>query len=170
MTDSRRVTFMTNFMGHGGAGTQVYRVCGGLRERGWDVSVVTLQENQRDTAYLKDVGVRLECLHMASKKDYLLRLPHARARLAKHAPGILVAFLFQPDLLARLVGRSAGFDTIVSALRNENIGGPRRERALKLLDKRTDAVLTNSSHVASAFMQRGAITRKQIHTLHNGLS
>lgn len=170
MPVSKRVTFMTNFIGHGGAGTQIYRISSGLSERGWDVSVLTLLENQRDTACLSEAGVKLECLNMARKTDFFLRLPYARARLSRHAPGVLVAFLFQPDLLARLVGRSAGFVKIVSALRNENIGGPWREKLLKLLDNRTDAVLTNSSHVASAFMRQGAITHKHIHTLHNGLS
>jgi glycosyltransferase involved in cell wall biosynthesis len=165
----KKVTFMTNFIGHGGAGSQVYRVSAGLRERGWDVSVVTLQANKRSVDYLERIGVKLVCLEIYTARQFVTRLLNSRKDLAHLAPGVLVAFLFQPDLMARLVGKSAGFQCLISGIRNENIGSPRRERLFKFLDNRTDVVITNSRNVANALMARKAITRKPIRILHNGL-
>ena len=166
---NQRVTFLTNLLGHGGAGTQIDRVSRGLAARGWDVAVLTLGPNQRPVDELKTSGVKIDCLYLDSHLRYLVGLLTGSSALRSRAPGALIAFLFQPDLLARVLGHGHGFEAIVSGLRNENIGGRWRERILKFLDGRTDVVMTNARRVADEFERDNRISARPISVVPNAV-
>ena len=166
---NQRVTFLTNLLGHGGAGTQIDRVSRGLAARGWDVAVLTLRPNERPVDNLQAAGVTVDCLYLDNHIRYLLGLFTGSSALRSRAPGALVAFLFQPDLLARVLGHGHGFEALISGLRNENIGGRWRERILKALDSRTNIVMSNARRVADAFERDDRISTRPISVVPNAV-
>lgn len=83
-TPARKILLITNWIGWGGAETQLDYLAMGLAGRGHDVRILALNSVLRDASHLLDAGVKLTAFDAASPAAKLRRLP-AMARLARRA-------------------------------------------------------------------------------------
>jgi len=89
--------------------------------------------------------------------------------LREWRPRILTSFMFHANLLGRIAGRLAGVSIVVSSIRNENFGGSRRDRVLRMTDWMGEISTTNSKLAADKLVKRGVVPAGKIRVIPNGL-
>jgi glycosyltransferase involved in cell wall biosynthesis len=164
-----RITFLITSLDFGGAETQLVRVALRLSEAGWKVAVISMLQPVAWAGTLSAGGVALHSLDMkrgAPEPAALLRLVRL---LRQESPEILVSFMYHANLLARLAARPAGVRITVSSIRNENFGGPRRDRLLRLTDGLASVTTTNSRLAAAALQRRKVVHARKLRVIPNGL-
>jgi len=163
------VMFLITGLAYGGAETQLVNLAISLKKRGWEVRVVAMLPPQAFTEELKEAGIPLLILNMRRG----VADPRAVFRLVKMLrewrPQILTSFMFHANLLGRIAGRLAGVPIVVSSIRNENFGGSRRDRVLRMTDWMGEISTTNSNLAADKLVKRGVVPRERIRVIPNGL-
>jgi len=89
--------------------------------------------------------------------------------LLKEKPEIIHSYMFHADILGRVAGKLCGIKIIISSLRNENIGGRKREILLKYTNKIADIVTAVCYAAAEKQIERGSITRDKLKVIYNGV-
>ena len=167
--NNHSVLFLITGLAYGGAETQLVNLAISLKKRGWKVRVVAMLPPQAFTEELKEAGIPLSTLNMRRG----VADPRAVFRLVKMLrewrPQILTSFMFHANLLGRIAGRLAGIPIVVSSIRNENFGGSRRDRVLRMTDWMGEISTTNSNLAADKLVKRGVVPRERIRVIPNGL-
>ncbi|MGI6605098.1 MAG: glycosyltransferase [bacterium] len=162
-------TFLITGLNYGGAETQLVRLAVALKGRGWQVGVISMLPPQAFTEELGEARIPLATLNMRRGVPD----PRAVLRLVKilrqWKPHILTSFMFHANLLGRIAGRYARVPANVSSIRNENFGGPHRDKLLRLTDWMGDITTTNSRLAADSLVKRGVVPRDRIRVIPNGL-
>ena len=163
------IVILTTGLAYGGAETQLVNLATKLKCRGWDVRVVSMLPPQAFVEELKNADIPLATLNMRRG----VADPRAVFRLLKilreWKPQILTSFMFHANLLGRIAGRLAGVPIVVSSIRNENFGGSRRDRVLRMTDWMGEISTTNSNLAADKLVKRGVVPRERIRVIPNGL-
>lgn len=164
-----QIVFLITGLAYGGAETQLVNLATSLKKRGWEVRVVSMLPPQAFTEELKEAGIPLLTLNMRRG----VADPRAVFRLVKMLrewrPQILTSFMFHANLLGRIAGRLAGVPIVVSSIRNENFGGSRRDRVLRMTDWMGEISTTNSNLAADKLVKRGVMPADKIRVIPNGL-
>lgn len=164
-----KVAFLSTGLAYGGAETQLVNLATRLKKRGWDVRVVSMLPPQAFTEELAAAGIPLATLNMRRGVPD----PRAIFKLVKilrqWQPAILTSFMFHANLLGRIAGRIAGVPVIISSIRNENFGGPRRDKILRYTDWMGNISTTNSRLAAESLIKRGVVPADKMQVIPNGL-
>ena len=163
------LVFLITGLDYGGAETQLVNLVTRLKERGWDVRVVSMLPPQTFTDELEQAGIPLATLNMRRG----VADPRAVFRLVKMLrewkPWILTSFMFHANLLGRIAGRLAGVPINISSVRTENMGGALRERVMRLTDWMGDITITNCRIVADSLTKQGVVPAERVCVIPNGL-
>jgi len=89
--------------------------------------------------------------------------------LRREQPLILTTFMYHANLLGRVAGRLARVPVVVSSIRNENFGGPMRDRIMRLTDWMADVTIINSNLAGEAVVRRGVVPVGKLQVIPNGL-
>ncbi|TDA69489.1 MAG: glycosyltransferase [Clostridia bacterium] len=164
-----RTIFLTTGLAYGGAETQLVNLATRLKKRGWDVRVISMLPPQAFTEELQAAGIPLATLNMRRGVPDPRAVFKLVAIFRQWRPRILTTFMFHANLLGRIAGRLGGVPIIVSSIRNENFGGPRRDQVLRLTDWMGDVTTTNSRLAADSLVKRGVVPAARIRVIPNGL-
>jgi len=164
-----RMILLATGLAYGGAETQLVNLATRLKQRGWDVRVVSMLPPQAFTQDLEAASIPLATLNMRRGIPDPRAIFRLVAILRQRRPHILSTFMFHANLLGRIAGRLAGVPVIVSSIRNENFGGPRRDRLLRLTDWMGEMTTINSRLAADKLVKRGVVPRDRIRVIPNGL-
>ena len=169
LMDLSTIMILITGLDYGGAETQLVNLATKLKERGWDVRVVSMLPPHAFTEELNEAGIPLATLNMRRG----VADPRAVFRLVKMLrewkPWILTSFMFHANLLGRIAGRLAGVPINISSVRTENMGGALRERAMRLTDWMGDITITNSRIVADSLTKQGVVPAERVCVIPNGL-
>jgi len=163
------IAILITGLAYGGAETQLVNLAISLKKRGWEVRVVAMLPPQAFTEELKEAGIPLSTLNMRRGVADPRAVFGLVKMLREWRPQILTSFMFHANLLGRIAGRLAGVPIVVSSIRNENFGGPRRDRMLRMTDWMGQISTTNSNLAADKLVKRGVVPRERIHVIPNGL-
>lgn len=169
LEDNRSIVLISTGLAYGGAETQLVNLATRLKKRGWDVRVISMLPPQAFTEELQAAGIPLATLNMRRGVPDPRAVFRLVAILRQWRPHILTTFMFHANLLGRIAGRLAGVPIIVASIRNENFGGPRRDRVLRLTDWMGEITTTNSRLAADNLVKRGVVPRDRIRVIPNGL-
>ena len=87
-----------------------------------------------------------------------------------YQPDIIVSYLNTANMRARLVGREAGINTIITAERNlDIISSKLRVFIEKLINKYSSAIVVNAKAIGEMLKQDIRISEQKIHVIHNGV-
>ena len=167
----RKVTFLTTLFGQGGAETQIMRISRELKDRGWEVHVISMLEPVGYQRELAEHGIPLSSLSMQRG----LPDPRAVFRLVRvlreTRPDVLTTFCFHANVLGAMAGRLAGVPAIVTSIRNELFGSRQREWAERAVGmfRFNDVLTTNSELVARSLVARNIVSKDRLRVIHNGI-
>lgn len=169
MERRKTLIFLTTGLGYGGADTQLVRVATRLRARGWRVQVVSMIPPQAHVEELEAAGIQWFSLDMRRGVPDPRGLVRLVGLLRRERPSILTSFMYHANLLGRIAGRLSGVPVIVSSIRNENFGGPMRDRIMRLTDRLADVTTINSYLAGQAVVQRGVVPGRKLRVIPNGI-
>ncbi len=172
----RRTVLVTNGLARGGAETQLVRLAAALRARGDAVRILSILPTAAFADEVAALGVGVTVLAPGARPGAAALVAAAVADLRRDRPDVLVSFVYQADVLARVAGRLAGVPVIVSSLRDERAGAGAqggRARARELLLRATDGLptltTTNSTAAAERFARRGVVSPRRLRVVPTGL-
>ncbi len=100
----------------GGAERAFVRVAIGLKERGWDVCVISLRDAGLLSAELQRADIEVTALECGGFFD-IRALWRMRQVIRQQRPDVLLTFLHQANIIGRISGRSAGVARIICSVR-----------------------------------------------------
>lgn len=162
------VFFLTTGLAYAGAETQLVRIAVRLKARNWDVRIISMLPPAAYVQELQDAGIEIHSLGMRPglpDPKGLWRLIHI---LRHEQPQLLTCFMYHASLLGRLAGRIAGVP-VISSIRTENLGGPMRDRLMRISSWMDNVTVINSSLVAEALVRRKVSPPGRLRIIPNGL-
>lgn len=171
-----RISVIVPSLNRGGTETQLLAVLPRLRERGFDINIVTLAAPGVLADAFRARGIGVEGL-LGSRPALprlligLLGLPVLICRLRARRPDIVHTFLPLAGIAGGLAARLAGCPRLVTSRRNRN-HYQRRHRLAglleRLINRRAQAVTANSRKVAADLAGEG-VPRGRIALIYNGV-
>jgi glycosyltransferase involved in cell wall biosynthesis len=153
----------------GGAQTALLRLLTGLNCDRFSPAVACLYNGDKVVAQeIRQLGIPVIDLGMTAKWrwDAFWRLYHL---LRRERPTILHTWMFHANLPGRVLGRLAGVPIIITSRRNENIGGPMRERLNRWTARLDDRVIAVCELARQAEIERARVAPEHVVTIYNGV-
>ncbi len=151
----------------GGAQSVLASLAPGLQAVGYRQHVVCLYTgNTPIAAELRRNGIRVTDLHMRRKWP-LGAIWRLYRLLRVERPQIVHGWLFHANMLARIVGKSAGVPVVLTSRHSTEIGGQRREELLAWTSSMGDGVIAVSDAVRNAEIHKARANPAHVHTIHN---
>jgi len=164
-----RVTFLCMGLYYGGAETQIVNLTTRLKERGWEVHVVSMLSPRAFTEELEAAGITLATLDMRRGVPD----PRAIARLVKilrqWQPDVMHSHMIHANLLARISRLFYKVPVLISTAHSIKEGGRWREIAYRLTDPLTDLTTNVSRAAVERYIQVGAVPKDKIMFMPNGI-
>ncbi len=160
-----RVVLLTTNLARGGAEIQVAQLALELRERGWEVSVVSLVQPTALESDLREGGVPVFWAPPAKLLPLLLKL----------RPQILHAHLFHANIAARMVRMLLPVPVVISTIhslaessrRTGRVRG--RDWLYRLTDPLADQVVCVSQAAARRHLSAHAVSATRLRVIPNGI-
>lgn len=127
-----RLTFLTTDLAFGGAETQLVRLATRLQTRCWRVRFVSMLSPHAYLEELGQAGIPVDFLGIRRGVPDLHALFRLVGLLRLERLLVLTTFLRHANLLGRLARWLSGVPVVVSSFRNENLGGPVRDKVMSL--------------------------------------
>jgi glycosyltransferase involved in cell wall biosynthesis len=173
----KRISLIINKLARGGAETQCARLAMGLHERGWRVRVLTLLPSTAFTAELADLGIPV--IDVSSGES--IYHPHSIWRLLEqfwsYRQDVQVTFLYQSDMIGRVVGSFFSVPVRITSIRNEYFGSSGkpsdhwsvklREMLMRLTDGMAHLSTTNSNIAAQSLIERKIVPANRMQVIRN---
>jgi glycosyltransferase involved in cell wall biosynthesis len=154
----------------GGAQMALYRLLAHGDNGRFTPRVLCLYNGDKVVAQqIRQLGIPVADLGMSGqwRLDALWRLYRI---LRKERPSILHCWMFHANVIGRLVGRLAGVPIVITARRNVEIGGPRREQIKRYTRHLDDAVIAVCELARQAEIERTAVNPQKVVTIYNGIN
>lgn len=163
------ITYLITELDLGGAQSVLYRLLSQLDRQKYAPVVICLYNGDRSAAQLiRQLGFPVYDLRMSVpwRFDVLWRLYKL---LRQERPFLLHCWMFHANLLGRVVGRLARVPVIITARRNVEIGGPRRELIKRYTRNLDDAVIAVCELARQVEIERTAVDPAKVITIYNGI-
>jgi len=164
-----KVIFIITGLAYGGAETQLVNLAIRLKERGWDVRVVSMLPPQAFTEELKEVGIPLTTLNMrrgVADSRAVFRLVKI---LREWQPDIVHSHMVHANLLARITRLLVPIPVLICTAHNTYEGGRHREIFYRFTDFLCDLTTQVSWAGLERYVQVGAVSERKIRYIPNGI-
>ena len=145
-----RVLFVITGLAVGGAETQLVRVATQLKQRGWDVRVVTLMPPRAYVDVLEQAGIPVATLGIHDKRPPLRPIWQLARIIREWKPAIVHSHMVHANLLTRVTRLLVPVPVLVCSARSIQEGGRLREWLYRF----TDPLCDLTTHVCEAGAQR----------------
>lgn len=156
-------------LAYGGAETQLVHLATQLKERGWEVRVVSLTPPKAYVEELEAIGISVFSLGIRRRVPDprpILRL----ARLIREwRPHIVHSHMVHANLLARIVRLLAPIPVLICTAHSIDEGGRLREVLYRLTDPLCDLTTQVSKAGLERYVRVGAVPAKKIRFIPNGV-
>ncbi|HVV37162.1 MAG TPA: glycosyltransferase [Acidimicrobiales bacterium] len=164
----RRVALFTNHLMVGGAEAQLVRLAARLVARGDEVRLVSLLPTEAYEKEMAELGVPIVELRGGRVRSAAF-VVQARRALKEYKPDVVVSFLYQANVVARVAAKLAGVPVVISSIRSEFFGGRARELVMRFTDPLATITTTNSALAAESLVRRKVAPRDRLVVVPNGL-
>ena len=167
--EGKKIVLLTTGLAYGGAETQLVNLAIKLKERGWDVRIVSMLPPQAFTEELKRAGIPLATLNIRHKVPnpwIVFRLVNI---LRQWQPDVVHSHMVHANLLARIARLFCKIPVLISTAHNINEGGRWREVAYRLTDPLADLTTNVSQAAVERYIRVGAAPKNKIRFMPNGI-
>ena len=162
-----KILLLITGMSMGGAEKVVADLADALDSDGCEVLLVYMKGPLQ--VHPSRSGVRLVCLDIGSKTDYIPAYLRFRKVIRQFKPDIVHSHMFHAVMLARLARLTTRMQCMISTMHTARDGGRLRVVLYRLTDRLTD-ISTNVSHEAvDEYVASRAVRPGRMITIHNGI-
>lgn len=147
---NKRILYLITVLAFGGAETQLMRLAVMLKQRGWDIIVVSMMPPTAYTEKLFTCGISIISLGIRKGNIDLLAFFRFIRILKLEKPDILNTFLVHANFFGRLARLFVHIPVLISSSRNIFEGGGIRDWWYRL----TDFLCDMTTHVSKAGLER----------------
>jgi glycosyltransferase involved in cell wall biosynthesis len=171
---NRRLVILTTSLDFGGAETQLVRIATRLRQRGWEVLVVSMRLPRAFEAELAEAGIAVETLAIQRSVTLPLAFLKMCGIVRRVRPAVVLSFMVHANILARLSRLFSPMPRLICSARSvteqSSRGGTRwRDLAYRLTDRLCDLTVQNSDAGRRRYVSVGATPERKIMVIPNGL-
>lgn len=166
---TKRVLFVINTLGWGGAESQVIDLALRFKMRGWTVAVATLVKQAERRDELEKSGVQVHSLRMGRGIPDLRAIFRLRALIVDFSPTVVHTHIVHANLLTRLTRPFTSIPVLISSAHSVNEGARWREVAYRLTDSLTDLTTNVSEAAVERSIASGASPAHRIQFMPNGI-
>jgi len=159
-----KIAFLVGTLGQGGAEKQLYLLASQLHQSGEDVCVFSITEGEFWEHKLKDIGVKVVNIGLATSRFY--RLVKLYKLIKAYRPDIFYSFHFYTSSYVAIIGRLLGIFSIGSIRSNGNSKG----KAAYLHFHLPHAIIANSKHGLANAQKNFLWKRKNVTLLANAIN
>jgi glycosyltransferase involved in cell wall biosynthesis len=152
----------------GGAEAQLVRLAARLVARGDEVLLVSLLPTEAYEKEMAELGVPIVELRGGRVRSAAF-IVEARRVLKRFAPDVVVSFLYQANVVARVAAKLAGVPVVISSIRSEFFGGRARELAMRVTDRLATITTTNSALARDSLARRRVAPSGRLVVVPNGV-
>jgi glycosyltransferase involved in cell wall biosynthesis len=167
--DPTSILYLINALGYGGAEIQVSRLARGMKNRGHDVTVVTLIPPVALADELRADGIAVETLGMRAGRPNPLGMLRLIRILRERAPTVVHSHIVHANLLARLARPLTRVPVLICSAHSVNEGRRWLELAYRYTDRLTDLTTNVSQAAVDRYVRVGAAPARRIRFMPNGL-
>jgi len=140
-----------------------------LRDTGHDVRAVTLAPPGTIATMFAEAGIETDVIDASRRGSLVPVVGKLTTLFRRWRPDVVVAFLYEAIVPARLAARLAGVPAVVSSIRNEYFGPRYRELVIRATERLSAATVVNSERVAGSLARRSIASRQHLVVIHNGI-
>jgi len=164
-----QIVFLITGLAYGGAETQLVNLVTSLKERGWDVRVVSMLSPQAFTEELKEAGIPLSTLNMRRGVADPRAVFGLVRMLREWRPDIMHSHMVHANLLARIARIFYRIPVLICTAHSIDEGGRWREIAYRLTDFLADLTTNVSQAGVERYIRVGAVPKGKIRYVPNGV-
>jgi glycosyltransferase involved in cell wall biosynthesis len=159
----------------GGAEAQVVDLAVGLRQRGWEVEIVSLLPSGHPMADLRGTGVTSSCLEMRRGVPDPAALGRFIGLVRSLRPDIVHSHMTHPNLLARLARPLCPMPVLLNTLHGYKMYSVQsgsyllREMAHRITDRLADITTVVCQAAADRYARNGAVSQSRLMVVPNGI-
>lgn len=157
----------------GGAEEQVMHLARGLKERGWEVIIVSMVPPSPMPPEFEDWGIRLLHLGMRPGVPSVSSLFRLARIIREFRPDVVHSHMVHANLLARVVRMIQPYPVLVCTMHALTMAGVKQDRSpiFEIAHRLTDGLCDKTTAICQAAtdhcIRRRAVPAKKIVTLHN---
>ena len=164
-----RLLILSSSVGRGGADRQLLNLAYRLRERRFQIKIVSLSPLGVMGYEGIENGLDISCIDLKKRKSVLPGLAKILALAATWKPKLVLTFMFHAGMVGRLLKLFSLAPRHVSSVRNERIGGRRREKVFRLTAFLDDYTTTNSRNAAESLVCRNVLDKRRTVVVPNSV-
>ncbi len=165
----RKIVYTITGLAIGGAETQLVNVATRLKQKGWDVYVVSLTPWLAYAELLRQKGITVAHLNIRNK----LPVPRPAFQLARLIrqwdPSIVHSYMVHANLVTRVTRLFVRMPVLVCSVRSVYEGGRHREVLYRLTDPLCDLTTHVCREGAQRYIRIGAVPAQKMLVVPNGV-
>ena len=164
-----RLLIISTGLNRGGAETQVLHLAKGLRERGWQIEVVSLLAPGTMADEFGQAGIPVHCLGMRRKVPDPRAILRLRKIIRTFCPQVVHSHMVHANFLARVSRLVIPMGCLITTAHNTSEGGRWTDAIYRLTDNLTDLTTIICKAGAERYMRVGAVAPGRLRVVANGL-
>lgn len=163
------IVFLTTSLERGGAETQLVRTAISLKQRGWEVGILTMLPSTDFLDEIRDANIPLEeCASARTRFPWRMALRMTR-QLRRWHPTILVTVNYPADAMGRICGRLAGVPTIIASVLTAHVKTSLREKFYRFTEPLIALTVSNSKAAVTYMVSRRILSLEKTVIIPNGM-
>jgi glycosyltransferase involved in cell wall biosynthesis len=166
---SKLLIFVITGLAVGGAETQLVRVAKRLKQRGWNVRVVTLMPPRAYVDVLEQVGIPVTTLGIRDKRPSLRPIWRLARIIREWKPVMIHSHMVHANLLTRMIRPFAPVPVLICSARSIQEGGRLREWLYRLTDPLCDLTTHVCEAGAQRYVRERMVSPHKMRVVYNGV-
>lgn len=163
------IVYVITSLGIGGAETQLGRLAVRLKQRGWDVHIVSLLPPRGYADQIRQAGIPVRSLNIRHNIPDPRYVWHLARLIREWKPAIVCSRMVHANLLARMSRLFAKSPVLICTAVSVREGSRLRELLYRLTDPLCDMTVQVSRAGMERYVQVGAVPAHKIRHIPNGI-
>ncbi len=161
---------ISSSIGRGGADRQLLNLAYRLNARSYPLKIISLSPLGIMGYEGIENGLDISCINLKEKRIFPFELLKIFLLMAVWRPRIVVTFMFHASMIGRLARMLFLVQRHISSVRNERIGGRRREKLFRFTNLLDDVTTVNSRNAAGLLIGDKVLDKRRTVVIPNSIA
>ena len=164
-----KLLIISSSVGRGGADRQLLNLAYQLQNRDYSIRIVSLSPLGIMGYEGLEKGLDISCINLKKKENVIPGIFKILSLMLRWKPKLVVTFMFHASMIGRLLKMLFLVRFHVSSVRNERIGGRRRERIFRFTSFLDSWTTANSKNAANLLTRKKVLDKRKTVVIPNSV-